>query len=90
LNELLTLLQQNPKLKLEFSGHTDADGDEAANLSLSTEKGRSGTGLAEEKERAWKNLKAKGLWRKQTHCQQQNERRKRTEPPGGNKSNKNQ
>ena len=38
LNELLGLIQQNPKLKLEFSGHTDSDGDEAVNLSLSQKR----------------------------------------------------
>lgn len=38
LNELLGFLQQNPKLKLEFGGHTDADGEDAVNLSLSRKR----------------------------------------------------
>lgn len=60
LNELLTLLQQNPTLKLEFSGHTDADGDEAANLSLSTKRAEAVLAWLKNKNAPVKNLVARG------------------------------
>jgi OmpA-OmpF porin, OOP family len=35
LNEIVKLLKDNPALKLEIGGHTDASGDAAANMTLS-------------------------------------------------------
>ena len=35
LNQIVKLMKDNPALKLEIGGHTDADGDAAKNLSLS-------------------------------------------------------
>jgi len=60
LNELLGLLQQNPKLKLEFSGHTDADGEEAANLSLSKKRAEAVIAWLKGRRAAVDNLVAKG------------------------------
>jgi len=60
LSELLALLQQNPKLKLEFSGHTDADGDEAANLSLSTKRAEAVLAWLKNRNAPVNNLVARG------------------------------
>ena len=38
LNKLLEIMQQNPSLAIEVSGHTDSDGDDAHNLNLSQER----------------------------------------------------
>ncbi|MEZ0541375.1 OmpA family protein [Fibrella arboris] len=35
INAIVTILKQNPALKFEVGGHTDADGDDASNLKLS-------------------------------------------------------
>ena len=41
LKKVLKLLQINPELKIEISGHTDSDGDDELNLSLSNERASS-------------------------------------------------
>ncbi len=38
LQEVLTLIENNPQLKLEIGGHTDSQGDEAYNLNLSEKR----------------------------------------------------
>lgn len=38
LQKVLTLIEHNPKLKLEIGGHTDSQGDEAYNLNLSEKR----------------------------------------------------
>ena len=41
LKKMLKLLKINPELKIEISGHTDSDGDDDLNLSLSNERASS-------------------------------------------------
>jgi outer membrane protein OmpA-like peptidoglycan-associated protein len=41
LDELATIMEQNPKLKIRIEGHSDADGDEAANQKLSERRAAS-------------------------------------------------
>ena len=41
LKKVLKLLQINPELKIEISGHTDSDGDDDLNLLLSNERASS-------------------------------------------------
>jgi OmpA-OmpF porin, OOP family len=38
INDLVKYMQTNPSLKLEIDGHTDADGADAANLTLSQQR----------------------------------------------------
>ncbi len=38
LNEVLSILKQNPKIKLEIVSHTDSQGDDATNLTLSKKR----------------------------------------------------
>jgi outer membrane protein OmpA-like peptidoglycan-associated protein len=38
INQLVKFLQENAAVKLEIDGHTDSDGDEAANLKLSQDR----------------------------------------------------
>lgn len=38
LNEIVKLMKENPALKLEIGGHTDSDGDDASNLTLSQKR----------------------------------------------------
>jgi outer membrane protein OmpA-like peptidoglycan-associated protein len=38
LNTIVNMMKEHPELKFEIGGHTDADGDDAANLKLSQER----------------------------------------------------
>ncbi|QDO94733.1 OmpA family protein [Formosa sediminum] len=38
INQMVTILQENPDWKFEIIGHTDSDGSEANNLTLSTDR----------------------------------------------------
>lgn len=38
LNNIVTILKNNPEVKFEIGGHTDSDGDEAYNLTLSQQR----------------------------------------------------
>jgi len=57
LNKLLEVLQQNPSVAIEISGHTDSDGDAQHNLVLSEQRAQSvndylvGKGIAKERMR---------------------------------------
>ena len=41
LKEIATVLTENPSLRVRIVGHTDSDGDDASNLSLSKRRGAS-------------------------------------------------
>jgi outer membrane protein OmpA-like peptidoglycan-associated protein len=41
LNDIATVLKENPEVKVKIIGHTDSDGDDAMNLNLSKRRAES-------------------------------------------------
>ena len=60
LDTLATLLQQNPKLKIEIGSHTDARGDDEFNMTLSQQRAESVVAYLSQKGIALARLAAKG------------------------------
>jgi len=60
LDTLATLLQQNPKLKIEIGSHTDARGDDEFNMTLSQQRAESVVAYLSQKGIAIARLAAKG------------------------------
>lgn len=60
LNELLTVLKDNPNITIELSAHTDMVGNDQANLILSENRAKSVVDYLIEKGVYWDRLEAKG------------------------------
>lgn len=72
LEELLTILKDNPNIVIELSAHTDMVGNDQANMILSENRARSVVDYLIEKGIYWDRLEAKGYG--ETHPRQINEK----------------
>ena len=61
LDKLAVMLNENPKMKIELHGHTDSDGDDAHNMTLSQNRANSVMNYLILKGIAKERLKAKGF-----------------------------